>query len=209
MYKLYYRPGACSLAVHVALNEIGAPFELENVRTPVGQPYPAHFMKINPRGAVPVLQIDNFILREGSAILTYLLDTHKNALLPQSGLARAEALEWLAFANSTLHPAYSRMFFFNRSLGDEVAQNALYATVIEQIQKYWNEIEERLSHNNYLCGTECTIADILVTVIANWSENAKKPITFGTKTKEFFKRVTARPAFQKALATEQVTHKYC
>ena len=100
MYKLYYSPGACSLAVHVALLEVGAKFELENVSAPAGQPKSAEFLKINPRGAVPVLKIDNFILREGAAILTYILDSHKSDLLPASGLERAEALEWLSFANS-------------------------------------------------------------------------------------------------------------
>ena len=144
MYKLYYSPGACSLAIHVALNEIGAPFELENVAAPAGQPKSPEYLKINPRGSVPTLQIGDFILREGGAILIYLLDNHKSDLLPQSGLERARALEWLCFANSTLHPAYSRCFFQHRILGVEAKSNPLYKPSIAQIQKYWDEIEEFL-----------------------------------------------------------------
>ncbi|NBV06115.1 MAG: glutathione S-transferase family protein [Proteobacteria bacterium] len=207
MYKLYYSPGACSLAVHVALLEVGAKFELENVSVPAGQTKSAEFLKINPRGAVPVLKIDNFILREGAAILTYILDSHKSDLLPNSGLERAEALEWLSFANSTLHPAYSRCFFQHRILGDAAKDNPLYKPSIAAIQKYWDEIEERLSARNYLCGDKITIADILITVIANWSFAFKEPIKFGAKTKAFFTRVISRPSYQKAMEIEKVTYK--
>jgi glutathione S-transferase len=207
MYKLYYSPGACSLAIHVALNEINAPFELENVAAPAGQPKSAEYLKINPRGAVPTLQIGDFILREGGAILIYLLDSHKSDLLPQSGLERARALEWLCFANSTLHPAYSRCFFQHRVLGAEAQSNPLYKPSIAQIQKYWDEIEERLQASDYLCGNSCTIADILVTVIANWSFAFKEPINFGSKTKAFFTRIISRPSYQKALETEKVIYK--
>ena len=195
------------MAVHVALNEVNAEFKLENVAAPAGQPKSAEFLKINPRGAVPVLQIGDFVLREGAAILTYLLDTHKNSLLPQSGLERAKALEWLSFANSTLHPTYSRGFFMLRILGDKASENTLFKPTMEQIQKYWNEIEEQLGNDEYLCGKDCSIADILVTVIANWTPYFGYTITFGAKTKALFTRVISRPSFQKALATEGVTYK--
>ncbi len=207
MYKLYYSPGACSIAVHVALNEIGAKFELENVSVPNGQPKSPEFLKINPRGAVPVLKIDDFILREGAAILIYLLDSNKNDLLPQSGLERAAALEWLTFANSTLHPAYSRIFFMMRHFGDEASANPVYKLTITQIQKYWDEIEERLVTNEYLAGNKITISDILVTVIANWSGYFGSAITFGPKTKAYFTQVISRPSYKKALEVEGVTYK--
>lgn len=207
MYTLYYSPGACSLAIHVALNEIGSEFKLENVAVPNGQPRSPEYLKINPRGSVPTLKIDDFILREGAAILTYLLDTHKNSLLPASGLERAAALEWLCFANSTLHPAYSRCFFQHRILGDNAGSNPLYKPSIALIQKYWDEIEERLQTRDYLCGADCTIADILVTVIANWSFAMKEPIHFGPKTKAFFAKIISRPSYQKALEVEKITYK--
>ncbi len=207
MYTLYYLPGSCSLAVHVALKEVGAEYKLENISVPAGQPRSPEFLKINPRGSAPVLKIGDFVLREGAAILTYLLDEHKSSLLPQSGLERAKVLEWLAFANSTLHPAYGRCFFAHKVLGDSVAENALYAPFIKSIQNYWDEIEQELQTKDYLCGDKCSIADILVAVIANWSPAMKMPINFGPKTKEFFKRVTARPSYQEAMKIEGVTYK--
>ena len=205
MYTLYYSPGACSLAVHVALEEVGAKYQLVAAKAD-GKPTP-EFLKINPRGAVPVLDHDGFIQREGAAILTTLLDEHRSPLLPAAGNARAAALEWLAFANSTLHPAYSRMFGLNAALGDKAAENPLYDAAIANIQKWWDDIEKRLTTSPYLAGEECTIADILVTVIANWSPAAKKPINLGPKAKALFTKIIARPAYQKALADENVTYK--
>ncbi len=207
MYKLYYSPGACSLAIHVLLNEIGANFEVENVAAPAGQPKSPEYLKINPRGSVPTLKIDDFVLREGVAIMLHLLDNHENNLLPKSGLERAAVLEWLCFANSTLHPAYSRCFFQHRILGDEAAKNPIYSPSIKAIQNYWDEIEARLSKQDYLASKECSIADILVTVIANWSPAMKEPIKFGSNTKAFFNRVISRSSYQKAMQKECVTYK--
>ena len=204
MYKLYYSAGACSMAVHVALNEIGVKFELENV---TGKLKSEEFLKVNSRGAVPVLKIDDFILREGAAILTYLLDNHENDLLPKSGLDRARALEWLSFANSTLHPAYSRLFFQHKILGEKAAENPLYKPSIAAVQNYWNEIEGQLKNSNYICGDKCSIADILLTVIANWSYAFQANILFGEKTKKLFNQVILRPSYKKALEAEGVTYK--
>jgi glutathione S-transferase len=194
------------MAIHVALNEVGASFKLENVAAPAGQPKSPEFLKINPRGAVPVLKIDDSVLREGAAILIYLLDSHKSALLPQSGLERAAALEWLSFANSTLHPAYSRLFFMMRNLGSEYQNNALYKPAVAQVQKYWDEIEERLSKQDFIAGNKLTIADVLITVIANWSKNFPGAFTFGAKTKAYFTKIIALPAYKKALEAEGVTY---
>jgi glutathione S-transferase len=207
MYHLYYLPGTCSLAVHVALNELGVPFTTESVSVPDGQPRTPEYLAINPRGNVPALKQGDFVLREGAAILSYLLDEHKSDLLPRSGQSRAKALEWLAFANSTLHPAYSRCFFLSRQLGAQTADSPLYNAAIEMVQKHWNDIETSLKGKSYLCGDDCTIADILVTVIANWSTNLKQPISFGENTKALFKRVIARPAYEKAMESEGVSYR--
>lgn len=207
MNTLYYLAGSCSMAVHIALNEVGASFITENVSVPDGQPRSSEFLSVNPRGNVPVLKTDEGIIREGAAILIHILETHKSPLLPQSSSARAKALEWLCFANATLHPAYGRCFFQHRHLGDKAAENPLYAPSIEAIQKHWNDIEQQLEKTTYLCGNDCTMADILVTVIANWTPNLRKPVTFGPKTKALFTKVVARPAYKKALEAEQVTYK--
>lgn len=205
MYKLYFMPGACSMAVHVALNEINVPFEIENVKNSDGS-RPKHFLEINSRGNVPVLTFDKFVLREGAAILIYLLDNHQNNLLPRSGLERAVVLEWLAFANSSLHPAYSRLFAMHRILADEAPKNKMYDATINLIQKHWDDIELSIANKKYLCSDQCSISDILITVIANWSFSFAKPIKFGNKTKQLLTNVTSRPSYNKALEVEGIKY---
>lgn len=207
MYKLYYSAGACSLAVHTVLREIGANFELVNTTTPPGQPKPEALLKVNPRGIVPVLEVDGFVIREGAAILTYLLDENKNDLLPKSGKERAHALEWLVYANSSLHPLYGRVFTMMKAFGADHQKNPFYDFTIKQIQKSWDEIEAELSKHEYIAGNKITVADILITVIANWSTYFGSPFKFGEKTKAYFTKVISRPAFKKALEVEGVTYK--
>jgi glutathione S-transferase len=195
------------MAVHVILNELGEHPKLENVRDPADPKHrPADFLKANPRGNVPTLVDDGHVIREGAAIITYLLDKHKSPLMPTSGKERATALEWLMFCNATLHPAYGRTFFALHNFEGDVKEKLLTAYV-EQINKLWKDVEERLAHSPYLAGKDITAADILLTVIANWSGNIPKPITIGPNAKKLFKTVIARPAYQKALATEKVEYK--
>lgn len=205
MYQLYYAPGACSLAIHALLREVGETPELHPVN--LQAPRPEALLKLNPRGSVPVLVDDGFAIREGGAIMVYLADKHQSPLLPCTGTERAAALEWLMFGNATLHPAYARVFFLSKQLGIDAASSPLYATAIAMIQKLWDEVETELSDKPYLCGQECTLADILVTVIANWGSWLQQPITFGENTKAMLAKVSARPAFQAALAAEKVTYK--
>jgi glutathione S-transferase len=200
-------PGACSMAIHVLLNELGEHPKLENVGDPAGgQHRPADFLKVNPRGNVPTLVDDGHVIREGAAIITYLLDKHQSPLLPKSGRERATALEWLMFCNATLHPAYARTFFALKNFDGEVKEKVVTAFV-EQINKLWKDVEERLEKSPYLAGKNVTAADILLTVIANWASYLPKPIHMGPHAKKLFKTIIARPSYQKALATEKVEYK--
>ncbi len=207
MYTLYCSPGSCSMAVHVALNECNQPVKLEKLDMMAGQQRSPEFLKVNSRGQVPVLLDDDFSIREGAAILMYVLDKHSSALLPKSGKERATALEWLMFCNATLHPAYSRMFFLKKNGADDATKASLQDTGAAMINKLWANVEDRLSQTTYLAGEQVTIADILLTVIANWSGNVGRPITIGPKAKKLFQTIIARPAYKKALDEEQVEYK--
>jgi glutathione S-transferase len=207
MYKLYYSPGACSMAVHVILNALNVPFEGIKTSISDGQTKTAEFLKKNPRGSVPVLEFDGHTLREGGAIITYLCDTHNSPLLPKSGWARANALQWLMFANATLHVGYSKAAFVWRNTPEGAARDAALNVALDQIQSMWDEIEAALAAGGpFVCGADLTPADILITVIANWSWLPRQ-FTFGSKTKALLKTVSTHPAYQKALAAEQVEYK--
>jgi glutathione S-transferase len=204
-YKLYYASGACSMAVHVILNELDQPVDLIKIDTKA--PRPANLLAINPRGSVPVLIDNGTPIREGAAIISYLCDKHQSSLLPRDGLARATALEWLMWCNATLHPSYSRFFWLSRTAQDTDQKAALIKESMSVTQSLWDEAEIRLSKNAYLAGDAITAADILLCVIANWNAWLPEPMHFGDHVKRLIRDVTARPAYQKAIAIEGVDYK--
>lgn len=199
MYTLYYKPGACSMAVHVVLNELNVPFETVK-QTELKDP---EFLKLNPRGQIPLLLVDGEPVKEGAAIITWLIDEHGSSLLPKSGIARAKALEWLMWGNASLHPACAKVFGLAKMTLDEKTKTELGKTYTAQIQSLWDEAEVRLAKTKYLAGDSVTAADILVTVIANWG----LPVTLGPNVKRLITEISQRPAYQKALKTEEIEYK--
>jgi glutathione S-transferase len=206
MYTLYYLPGACSSAVHAVLCELGQQVDLKNVTVAPGQPRPPEFLRVNPRGQVPTLVDEGIVIREGAAILLHLLEKHESPLLPKTGKQRASALEWLMFCNATLHPAYGRIFGAMRELSGETQAQVLEAA-FQRVNALWADVERHLEHTEYLAGSECTVADILLAVIANWSARFEGKITLGPKTRASLAKVVKRPAFQQMLQAEDVTYK--
>jgi glutathione S-transferase len=212
MYTLYGMTGSCSMAVHAVLNELNQPVTVVDVRTAAGQPRPAAFLAINPRGNVPVLIDGDITMREGGAIITYLLDKHNSPMLPKAGAARAAALEWLMFANATMHPAYSRVFFIQHSITDPAGRKQALDAAFASVNKLWADVDAALAKTPYICGDACSAADILLTTIANWGQadahgDIAKNIAFGDNVKRLLKNISARPAFQQALADENITYK--
>jgi glutathione S-transferase len=203
-YQLYYKPGACSMAPHVLLNELGVPFE--GIEVDAVKMKSPEFLKLNPRGQIPLLIVDGEPVKEGAAIMTYLLDTHDKdgKLMPKSGLPRAKALEWLAWCNASLHPAAGKVFGLSRlTTLDEKAMEELKKAYVAQLQSLWDEAEARLGKTKYLAGDSLTVADILLSVIANWG----LPVTLGANVKRVISEASKRPAYQKTLATEHVEYK--
>jgi len=130
MLTLYYAPGACSMASHIALEETGAPYQTQLVGLAQGeQTKPEYLNKVNPRGKVPALQTDDGILTENVAILTYLARTFPDAkLLPTDPLGTARALSHMAYLSNTVHPAFTHIMRPGRFATDESAHENLKAT---------------------------------------------------------------------------------
>ncbi len=208
MYTLYGMTGSCSMAVHAVLNELNQPVNVIDVRVPAGQPRPAEFLAINPRGNVPVLIDGDIVMREGGAIISYLLDKHNSPMLPKSGAGRAKALEWLMFANATMHPAYSRVFFNLANLSDGAGKDEAIEVSLKAISKLWADVDAQLAKTKFICGDSYSAADILLSVIANWGQTSfASKLTFGENSKRMFKAIAALPAFQKALEAEKIDYK--
>ena len=125
--KLYYMPGACSLASHIVLEWLGKPYETHKLsRDELKGP---EFLKINPLGAVPALADGDWTLTQNVAILEYLAEQAPQSKLMGDGSARsrAEVRRWLGFINSDLHKTFSLVFAPMRFLSEEGAQKELAA----------------------------------------------------------------------------------
>lgn len=197
--KLYYAPGACSLAPHIVAHETGIRLDLEKVDTKTkAMDSGGDFRDINPKGYVPALRLDDgAILTEGPVVSQYLADLH-----PESGLAplpgsmeRYRLQEWLGYINSEIHKNYSPLF--NPATSEETRKEK-----IDYLRKRYDLIEQRLATNSYLLGEHYTVADIYLFVVTNWARIVKVDLSGFPNLLAFQKRMVARPAVQAALKAE-------
>lgn len=197
MYKLYYMPGACSLAIQVILRELGQDVELIDV-TKLD-----NFKSINPVGAVPALVDGDKVLTEGAAIIIYLLEKHQSAMLPQEGYVRQQALQNIMFANATMHPAYGRLFFIAQNVTDSKVKQDAFNASADAINSLWGVVEKQLVERDFLAGDSVSAADILLTVYSRWGEYFPVDIATGSNVNRMIGNVTNLPTFKEALVTEQ------
>ena len=203
MYTLYYAPGACSLSVHVTLEELGVEYKLHKVDMAKGEHKSPEFLQINPRGQVGALTTPDGNVSENAAMIIYLNDKHGNKLIPAKGHERLKAMQWLMFANSNLHGAYSKVMLLKK-IG---ASDDLIKKGCDNVQAQWDEVEAELERNGskFLAGDNITAGDVYTTVVSNWSFIPHLP-KFGPKTKELLKAVSSMPAYQRALEQEDVEY---
>lgn len=195
--KLYYSPGACSLASHITLNEAGVDFTAEKVdlrqkRTESG----ADFAAINPRGAVPALDLGNGeVLTEGVAIMQHVMDSASPGTLPATGtLARARLIEALNYVSTEVHKTYSPFFY---GIEGEVKDKQM-ALLDARLQV----VEDRLANREWLAGDAYTPADAYLFTVTNWSAFAGHDLSKFPRITALRAKIAERPAVQKALQAE-------
>jgi glutathione S-transferase len=179
---------------------LGLPFDIEKVNgktktTASG----ADFWKINPKGYVPTLQMDDgSVLTEGQVIMQYLADKKPEAgLVPANGtMPRYRLQEWLGFINSELHKGYTPLFYSDTP--EQTKQSA-----IEKIGKRLDFVEANLAGKEYLVGNAFTIVDAYLYVVVNWSGNVGVNLDKWPLVRAHHARVGARPSVQAAHAAEQ------
>ncbi len=198
--KLYYKPGACSLASHIALHEIGAKFDIDQVDTQAQKTETGgDFADINPKGVVPALKLDNGeILTEGAAILQYIAEQNPAAdLAAKAGtMARARVQEHLTYVSSELHKSFGPLFA--PSATDE-EKDAARKTVGKKLD-YVNSI--LADGRRYLVDNKFTIADAYLFVVANWSNFIGIDLNKWSHVADFVKRVSSREKVQLAMKAE-------
>ncbi len=196
--KLYYSPGACSQAPHIALREADLAFDLVKVdlaakRTEAGEDYYA----TNPKGAVPALALDDgSVLTENAVILQYIADQGGGDLIPPFGtMARYRLLEWLNYIATELHKGFGPLW--NPATPEESKQ-----ATRELLGKKFDYVQESLGDGPYLTGEQFTIADAYLFVVLGWTRIHHIDLARWPALTDLRKRVSERPAVRAALHAE-------
>lgn len=200
--KLYYMPGACSLATHILLREAGETVELDKVGRDKKTESGADFLAINPKGYVPALQLpDGDILTENVVLHGYVADTHPaSKLAPAAGTkARLKQDELALYISTEIHKGYSPLF--NPAITPDARQGA-----IDKLKARYALIEELLSDGRaYLTGENFATVDAYLFTVTNWANMMKIDLSAFPKVMALQARVAARPAVQAALVAEGLT----
>lgn len=197
--KLYFFPGACSLAPHIALREAGMTFDTEKVdlkakKTASG----ADYLAVNPKGYVPALTLDNGqTLTEAGAIVQYIADQKPEAkLAPAAGTTeRYKLQEWLNFISTEIHKGTTPLF-------NPATPDAYKAMATETLGKRYDYLSKHLEKNQFLLGSQFTVADGYLFTVLNWGKFVGIDIGKWPVLKAFQERVAARPKVQEALKAE-------
>jgi glutathione S-transferase len=197
--KLYYAPGACSLSPHIVARELGLPIQLQKVNTKdKSMEGGGDFWKVNPRGYVPVLELDNGEkLTEGPAIVQYLADQKPEAgLAPKNGtMERYRVQEWLNFLTSEVHKQFTPLFKPNTP--EEYKKIAK-----ENLANRFNWLDQQLAGKDYLTGKQFTVADAYAFVLLGWTKPTQIDLSKWSNLQAFHKRVAARPKVKEAMQAE-------
>jgi len=197
--KLFYKPGACSLASHIVLRESGVDFTLEKVDLANKHlENGGDFFNVNPKGQVPAIQLDdNTVLTEGTAIMQYIADSvpDRQLLAPVGSITRYKALEWLNYVATELHKGFTPLF---RPDTPEEYKPAVRA----QLEKKLQFIEEALRDKQWINGLRFTIADAYLFTVLRWARAVKLKMDDLSNVNAYMERVAARPAVIAALAAE-------
>ena len=205
MYKLYYAPGTCALASHIALEEVGAPYSAERLNFKNNQQNSADYLKINPKGRVPALVTDSGVLTETPAILAFIAQS-----FPKAGLAPTD--DPFAFAQvqsinsylcSTVHVAHAHKMRGARWATEETSFADFKRKVPETMTACFALIERDMLRGPWVMGEQYTICDPYLYTIASWLEGDGVDMAKLPKILAHRKRMEARPAVATVLAEEK------
>lgn len=195
--KLYSAPGTCGTAMHIALEWIGKPFEVEHLDF-AGMKSP-EYLAINPAGVVPAIVDEEGPFSEGLAILLKLVDENPDANIgPAIGAPdRNQLYRWLAFISATLHPFFWPYFMPQRYHSDESQFGAIKASAQERVAVALDVIEANLDGKTWMLGDQKSVADAFLYPMANWAYGFDKPTSAYPNIDRVIRQLAADPAVQK------------
>ena len=215
MPTLHYHPGNASLIAHIVLEEIGAPFALEFVDRAQSVHKSKAYLAMNPNGLIPVFIDDAprhgsapLVLYETAAICMHLADLHPAAaLLPALATPeRAQAYKWIAWLSNTLQPLLTMYFYPERWADDDAGAAAIRAKAEAKIAPMLDQLDAELARHGqaWLLGERYGVADAYAVVLCRWTRGFARPARSLAHLRPWLERVLARPAVQRAFATEKL-----
>jgi glutathione S-transferase len=202
---LYYSPGACSLAAHIALREAALPFELHRVTIANGEHLAPAYLAINPRGRIPTLVIDGTPVTELSAILGWIADRAPGLAPARGTLESAQCAEWLGWFTSAVHISFALVWRGARFLDDANLHPQLRDRGLATLRRQFAEIEARLAAHDYLVAGRYSVADCNALVFYRWATrvgfDVRREFPAWTRHAE---RLVQRPAVRDAVRAEEI-----
>ena len=201
--KLFYAPGACSIGIHVLMEEIGKPYEASKVNLQEGQQYKPEFTGINPKSKVPTLQRDDgSVLTEYPAIAFWLASANPDAkLMPQGQDDVCKAIETTDYCVATLHmQGFSRMFRPSNFAPNEADHEQVKARGEEIFSKGLGVLDKALAGKEYVTGSYSFADSAVFYVSFWWNGRLKKELPANVAA--HYGRMKARPAVQRTLEQE-------
>ncbi len=203
---LYYSPGACSLAPHIVLEDLGIPYEAVRISTAEGQQRSPEYLKINPRGRVPTLVADGRVLVENVAILAFLGGGFpEKGLWPRKTWDQAQALSMMAWLADTVHPAYAHLFRPGRYVEGEACLEAVKAGGRRAFGDCLAEIDRLVAGKKWAVGGRFSVVDAYLLVFYRWGNRNGFPVKDLAHYTALVERVLARPAVKRVMAAEGIT----
>ncbi len=205
-FRLFYSDGACSLAPHIALEETGAAFEPIRVDMTSGEQRSPEFLRINPKGRVPALAVDDWVLTENPAILQFIARSFPEAgLWPEQLREQARVTEWLAWIASTVHVAYAHVRRAERYADGEAALDDVRNKGLQTSRDLWQAVDSRLGDGPWAIGEHYTVADAYLLVFWSWGRGSFLGFDMATDFPHWTahaQRMRLRPAVQRAFQRE-------
>ena len=203
---LYYSPGACSLAPHIVLEELGIAYEPVRISTAEGQQRSPEYLKINPRARVPALVVDGRVLVENVAILSYLGGGFAaKGLWPERTWDQAQAISFMAWLADTVHPAFAHIYRPERYVQGEACIDAVKEGGRKTFGECLAEIDRLVAGKRWAVGGRFSVVDAYLLVFYRWGRRNAFPMQDLTHYTALVERVLARPAVKKVMADEGIT----
>ena len=211
MIALHYYPSTASMAPHILLEEIGAPFERVLVDRTQGVHKTQQYLQLNPNGLIPVLVDGELVLYESAAICLHLCDTHPDAALapPLGSRERAHFYKWLMWLTNTLQATLIVYFYPERWMNASNPPGAaeLKTHAEARVRVLLDQLDAELARHGgpWLLGADYTALDAYALMLCRWTRGFGQPARTRPRLGPYLRRVLARPSVQRALAAENLT----